>query len=78
MEDRKLRITFESYGRKIVLEGSEDSCAEEFVEMCFGGGVGLTFLPQSILTAMRDYSEGMLEAMEYEPNGGMIRSDEEK
>ncbi len=70
MEDNKLRITFESYGRKVVIEGPEDANADEFVELCYGGAVALTYMPQNILASMRDYGENMLEAFDYDANVG--------
>lgn len=65
MEDDKFRLTVENYGKKISFEASRDLGAEDLMDIFFSAAVGLTFIPTTILTAMRDYAEMMLGTMDY-------------
>ena len=52
------KLSATSYERHVeVSQENDDLTAEEWVEMFFGAMVGITFLPVTVLNAMKDYAE---------------------
>lgn len=55
------KLSATSYERNIeISQPNDDLSAEEWVEMFFGAMVGITFLPVTILNAMKDFAEEQL------------------
>lgn len=55
------KLSATSYERNIeISQPNDDLSAEEWVEMFFGAMVGITFLPVTILKAMKDFAEEQL------------------
>ena len=55
------KLSATSYERHVeVSQENDDLTTEEWVEMFFGAMVGITFLPVTILKAMKDFAEEQL------------------
>lgn len=59
------KLSATSYERNVeISQQNDDLSASEWVEMFFGAMVGITFLPVTILNAMKDFAEEQLPYVE--------------
>lgn len=61
MENEKTVITFEVEDKKMTYELPLDVSMEQLIDVFYSGCIGMTFLPTTIMTHMRDYAEKHLD-----------------
>lgn len=61
MENEKTVITFEVGDKKMTYELPLDVSMEQLIDVFYSGCIGMTFLPTTIMTHMRDYTEKHLD-----------------
>lgn len=63
------RLEVENYDKTVTIaEPHEDLTANDWIEMFYGAMVSITFIPRTVLEAMRDYAEERLELMTEDEN----------